>query len=124
MGREVKLEAKIQAELTEFLEARGWLVERMIGNALQKGIPDLFCYHPKYEYRWIDCKRPVGHSFTKAQRRKWPEWEAKGVGIWILTSADNNEYAKLFKPPNWRDYWKDSYGELINLEDVLNNIRL
>ena len=35
-------ERKIQRALIAFLNARGWLVERMIGNAFQMGIPDLF----------------------------------------------------------------------------------
>ena len=116
------LEQKIQDELIEFLGARGWLVERMIGNALQRGIPDLFLYHRKYEYRWVDVKRPDKYSFTKAQKEKWPRWTQYGVGIWILTGANDTEYAKLFQPPNWRAYWKDSWGTPINVDEVLDLI--
>jgi hypothetical protein len=99
-------EFTIQKNLIAFLSARGWLVERMVGNAFQSGIPDLYCYHPKWGERWIDAKVEGHYSFTKAQRIKWPRWESFGVGIWILTAADQEEYNKLFAPPNWRDYWK------------------
>ena len=33
-----------------------------------------------------------------------------GIGIWILTAATQDEYDKLFKLPNWRAYWKESWG--------------
>jgi len=99
----------IRADLVEFLETRGWLVEIFIGNAFQTGVPDLYCYHKKWGERWIDAKQPKRYTFTKAQRHKWPKWEAAGVGIWILTAATQAEYDKLFKPPNWRSYWKASW---------------
>lgn len=112
----------IQQDLIKFLDARGWLVERMIGNAYQMGIPDLYCHHPKWSYRWIDVKQPNKYSFTKEQKRKWPEWEQKGVGIWILTAANQEEYDKLFAPPNWRDYWKASWGELPDVDALLDEL--
>ncbi|MCA9070154.1 MAG: hypothetical protein KDA84_14575 [Planctomycetaceae bacterium] len=112
-------EYKIQAELIDFLEKRGWLVERMIGNAYQQGIPDLYIHHPQHDYRWIDVKRPDGqYTFTKAQKTKWPLWDAFGVGIWILVGADQSEYDKLFAPPNWKSYWKDSWGPIGQQLDI------
>jgi hypothetical protein len=108
----------IQEELREFLEARGWLVERMIGNAFQVGIPDLYCRHPKWGERWIDVKNAKSYSFTKAQRHKWPIWEKFNCGIWILTGATEAEYAKLFQKPNWREFWKPSYDKMANEFDV------
>lgn len=111
-------EYHIQEKLITFLDARGWLVERMVGNAYQKGIPDLYLFHPDYEYRWVDVKRPDGsYSFTKDQKKKWPVWDSYGVGIWILVAATQSEYDKLFAPPNWKDYWKSSWGP-INPEPV------
>jgi len=93
----------------EFLRTRGWLVERMIGNAFQTGIPDLFCWHPKWGGRWIDVKNPERYSFTQSQKIKWPLWEKFKLGVWILTDATQEEYDKLFEPPNFRDFWKDSW---------------
>lgn len=107
----------IQQELIAYLEARGWLVERMIGNAFQTGIPDLYCHHPKWGERWIDVKNAGRYSFTKAQKRKWPQWEKAGVGIWILTAANQVSYDKLFGPPNWRQYVKKSW-KIPTLEDI------
>lgn len=100
----------IQGDLVKYLECRGWLVERMIGNAFQTGVPDLFCYHKKWGYRWIDVKQPKKYSFTRAQKIKWPLWESHGVGIWILTAANQEEYDKLFAAPNWRSYAKASWN--------------
>jgi hypothetical protein len=112
----------IQQSLISFLEARGWLVERMIGNAFQTGIPDLYCHHPRWGYRWIDVKQPDKYTFTKAQKRKWPRWEQAGVGIWILTAATQQEYDKLFASPNLKYYWKKSWGELPDIDELLKQI--
>lgn len=115
------LEWHIQRDLTVYLKVRGWHVERMIGNAYQTGIPDLYVAHLKWGTRWIDVKRPDStYSFTKAQKLKWPVWESFGIGIWILTGADQENYDKLFKPPNWRDYWKQSWGAIPNVQEMLD----
>ena len=29
--------------------------------------------------------------------------------MWILTAATQEQYDLLFKPPNWRDFWKPSF---------------
>lgn len=86
-----KLEFAIQRELVKFMQTRGWHVERMLANAFQTGIPDLFCYHKKWGMRWVDVKRPGRYSFTLRQRQKWPTWEKAGIGIWILTSATEEQ---------------------------------
>jgi hypothetical protein len=49
-------------------------------------------------------------------------WEQHGVGIWILTSATQAEYDRLFKPPNWRDFWKAKWGELPDIDKLLSEI--
>jgi hypothetical protein len=100
----------IQRDLMKFLRERGWLVERTHGNLFQQGFPDLLVAHPKYGQRWIDVKQPKKYSLTQAQQQKWPVWDHFGVGIWILVAADQENYDRLFQPPNWRDYWKDGYG--------------
>lgn len=113
----------IQRDLVKYLEVRKWLVERMIGNAFQQGIPDLFLYHPKWGYRWVDVKRPgKNYSFTKAQKLKWPVWDSFGVGIWILTAATQEEYDKLFQPPNWKAFWKASWGDIPNIDALLDEL--
>ena len=109
LQQERKLELQIQRELAQFLKDRGWHVERMLADAYQNGIPDLYCFHKKWGHRWVEVKRPDHYSFTKAQRRKWPEWEAAGIPIWILTAATQEQYDLLFKQPNWRDFWRKSF---------------
>ncbi|MEN6367659.1 MAG: hypothetical protein ABFC88_12665 [Thermoguttaceae bacterium] len=108
----------IQRDLIAFLKARGWRVERTHGNLYQTGFPDLYVMHKKWGTRWIDCKQPKKYSFTKAQRIKWPLWEEMGVPIWILTAATQEEYDKLIGPPNWRHYWKASWGNIPTLADI------
>lgn len=95
--------------MVEFLRARRWYVERMLANSHQTGTPDLYCYHTKCSERWVEVKRPNDYSFTRAQRRKWPEREKAGISIWILTAATQQQYDLLFKAPNWREFWKPSY---------------
>lgn len=113
----------IQEDLRKFLQKRGWLVERMVGNAFQYGIPDLYCHHPKYGHRWIDVKNPDSYEFTKHQKVKWPLWDKFGVGIWIIVDATEEEYDKLFKPPNWREYWKEKYDvELEKFKEAMGDL--
>jgi len=115
----VRPEAVIQADLIEFLGARGWLVEHTHGNLYQVGFPDLYLFHKTWGERWVDCKVKGRYSFTNAQKVKWPLWESFGVGIWILTAASDDEYAKLFTKPNWRVYWKKSWGELPSVDELM-----
>lgn len=109
----------IQNKVRDFLTDRGWHVERFIGNALQFGIPDLLAIHPRLGHRWIDIKQPKKFSLTEQQRKKWPVWEHFGEGIWIMTAADQDEYDKLMRKPNWRDYWKPSYGNIPDVESMI-----
>jgi hypothetical protein len=114
-------EQKIQDDLVSYLEARNWLVERLIGNAFQRGIPDLYTFRSDHGGRWIDVKVEGKYTFTKAQRIKWPKWERFGLGIYILTGADQANYDKLFAPPNWRDYWKPQW-ELPDVDALLDEM--
>jgi hypothetical protein len=115
-------EYKIQKDIIVFLTARGWHVERIIGNAYQSGLPDLVAFNPKWGTRWIEIKNDGRYTFTKAQRRKFPVFERYNVGIWILTSATQEQYDLLFKEPNWRDYWKDSWGDIPDIDKLLAEI--
>lgn len=116
-------EHKIQIALIDFLQNREWLVEATHGNAYQKGFPDLYAAHVRHGQRWIDCKVEGKYSFTKAQILKWPQFEAKGIGIWILTGATEEQYDRLFRPPNMRDYWKARYGELTDIDQLLRDLK-
>lgn len=121
----------IQERFKDFLSGRGWLVERVIGNAFQKGLPDLFLGHPQHGWRWVDIKVFGKYSFTKPQRQKWPIWEQYGIGIWILGAASEEEctvqhmateYNKLFEPPNWRQFWKSSWDEKDDIDKMLDEL--
>jgi hypothetical protein len=122
--RSERPEYKIQCAFVAYLEARGWLVERIVGMAFQSGLPDLFVAHPKWGQRWVEIKNPERYSFTKRQKQKWPKWEAKGIGIWIVTSADQAGYDVLFGPPNWRQFVKSGWHipTLSEIDDLLDEI--
>ena len=109
----MKLEKMIQDEIREFLWVYGWKVERMHGNAFQKGIPDLYATHAMHGPRWIEVKPPTGYSFTNSQLKNFPEFERHGDKIWILCAGTKEEYDKLFKPPNWRQYLKPRHIKLM-----------
>jgi len=112
----------IQRDLIRFLRDREWLVERLIGNAFQMGIPDLYCFRRDFGERWIDVKAPGRYTFTKEQKKKWPLWDAMGLGVYILTAANQSEYDKLFAPPNWKDYWKSSWGDIPDIDALLDEL--
>lgn len=95
-------EKAIQAGIRKALEADGWLVAKTHGGRFMKGWPDLWCCHPEHGYRWIEVKRPKGGKLTDAQARRFPEWDAFGVKIWILT--DEEEIPLLWKAPNWKNW--------------------
>lgn len=99
----------IRRDIKQMLEVHGWHVEIMHGSAFQFGIPDLYCFQRKWGERWIDAKNPDRYSFTRQQKIKWPIWERVGIGVWILVAGTQEEYDKLFQPPNWRDYWKPTW---------------
>lgn len=121
-------EDRIQGQVISFLEARGWLVEKMHGNAFQKGIPDLYCFNPSIGgpeglHRWVDIKVKGQHRYTKSQCQKWPLWESIGLGVWIMMGATDEWYSKLFGPPNFRDYWKPSYDKYCQtVEDIIKEM--
>jgi hypothetical protein len=108
--------------LKSFLKDRGWNVEQTHGNLYQTGFPDLYVAHSKWGQRWIDCKQPKRYSFTRDQKRKWPLWDTFGIGIWILTGANQAQYDVLFGPPNWRSYWKDSWGQIPDIDELLQQL--
>lgn len=96
-------EAKIQKAIIKMLEIKGWWVKATHGNAHTQGWPDLYLTHPSFGTRWVEVKLPdmKGSKFTKAQLRDFPNFCNLGGGVWILTAATEEEYAKLFTDPNW-----------------------
>ena len=100
------LEEKIRESVIRKLRMLEWFVKIMHMNMFTSGFPDLFCAHYKYGIRLVEIKQPrvEDSSFTPAQLENFPKMEAAGVGIWILVSDSDQEYAKLFKAPNWRQY--------------------
>jgi len=111
----------IQQAIIKFLTVRGWHVERLIGNAYQSGLPDLYICHRKFGQRWVEIKNKDQYEFTRAQKAKFPVLDSFKVGIWIMTDATEDEYDKLFDPPNWECYWKASYGA-IDIDELMDNL--
>ena len=113
-------EAALQARIVPWLQERGWHVEVMHGNVFQKGIPDLLLYRADHGYKWVDVKLFVGSVLTKAQCQKWPKWDKAGMQIHIMRDCTDEEYQKIFGPPNWREMWKPRYDAYVReLDDIL-----
>ncbi len=96
-----KPESKIQSEIISYLKVRDWFVRPVGPSAASCGWPDLYAAHFRFGPRWIEVKRPIGYQFTPAQIETFPLLGAHGVGVWVLTAADDDEVMKLFKPANW-----------------------
>ena len=118
-------ETVLQEEIVRFLETRGWMVQNMHGNVFQKGVPDLYCYHPHLggcdgKHRWIDVKRAESHTYTKDQCQKWPFWKP---GVWIMMGATEEWYCKLFEPCNFMEYWKPRYDKYLRpIDEIISEI--
>lgn len=93
-------EALIQDALIAYLKQRDWFVKVLHGNMYQSGLPDLYAVKRRYGQRFIEVKNPKKFKFTSAQWEDFPRLVAEGVGIWVLTAATDEEYEKLFQPPN------------------------
>lgn len=95
-----------------YLKAKGWHVEKTHGSQFQMGFPDLYCMHPQYGQRWVECKvlRNGNVHFEDTQKNKFPVWIAHGVKIWIVYGTDmrgvngikelHDMYMSLFKEAN------------------------
>lgn len=96
-------EAIIQEAIVRKLRQLEWLVMITHGSIYQAGFPDLYCAHSKYGARWIDVKDPArrGDIFTPAQHISFPKLYAHGIGVWILTSDNDDQIALLHKPCNF-----------------------
>jgi hypothetical protein len=101
--RHARTEEKIQAEITLYLQRREWVVKSTFGTPYSYGWPDLYAAHKEYGPRWIEVKTPVG-NLRETQVIFITDFALTGVGVWVLKADTPEEYAKLFKPPNWKDY--------------------
>lgn len=93
-------EKKIQDDIIDRLKKTDWWVKRLIGNALQFGVPDLVAARAEYGTKWIEVKYWDRFSFTKAQLIEFPKMIAAGMPIYILFGASDGEMNRLFKPSN------------------------
>ncbi len=96
-----KPESILQDRIVDLLKLHDWYCKETHGNIYQSGLPDIYACHKRYGARWIEVKMPTGYCFTPAQIDTFPEFAAKGVGIWIFTAATEEQYELLFGPPNW-----------------------
>jgi hypothetical protein len=99
-------EAKIQKQIIDYLQMRGWMVCILHANAHQSGLPDLFIARRGLGSRFVEVKQPKKYVFTEAQCEVFSKFAANDVGIWILTSATEHEYKKLFNVCNWWAYFE------------------
>jgi hypothetical protein len=97
-------ERKIQDAIICYLRNLGWFVMESHGNLYMNGWPDLYATHSSYGARWIEVKNPDAYSFTPAQLDTFPKMCSNGSGVWVLGAANDDEYHKLFNPPNWYIY--------------------
>lgn len=104
-NRKTGPEAKIQEDIIKALRAAEWIVVVTHGNIYQHGLPDLYCAHKLHGSRWLEVKNTKGsYSFTPAQLELFPLLSSKGVGIWVLGSAEPSELQLLLGPANWWAY--------------------
>ena len=105
-------EKRIRTRIKKYMEDRDWRIDITHGNKYQSGFPDLHCYHLEYGLRWVDSKNPKRYAYTKPQIKLWPKWAEVGCGVWIMFEGDDKNYAALFKPPNFMDFWKPRYDKI------------
>ena len=102
-------EVIIQAAIVKKLTMMGYLVMETHGNLFQMGFPDLYITHFDTGGKWVEVKNPLAYDFTPAQRKYFPQLNAHGTPIWILTSDSDEEIKKLSRPQNWMYYLKGMY---------------
>ncbi len=99
-------EAIIQEKIVARLRLLTWFVKETHGNLYQSGLPDLYASHRVYGPRWIEVKNPLKYCWTAAQKIDFPQFMTNGSPIWVLTSDEDSEINKLFKPSNLWFYMK------------------
>jgi len=90
----------IQQDIRKFLELRGWIVRVISAGLHNIGLPDLLGMHKKYGLRLIEVKNPASFSFTSAQYKWYPIYCKNGGPVYIMTGANEENYARLFRSSN------------------------
>lgn len=102
-------EKVVQARIREMLGARGIVTEKIWGNAINFGFPDLFCGR-----FWIEVKAP-GKKLRDDQVEWFERW-VDGMGatayvcddprkLWSIISLDGTCTGKAGSAPtNWREF--------------------
>lgn len=103
---------KIVNPFSEYLRYQGWHVKKTHGNQYTAGWPDLYCMHPSYTPRWVECKINYDGQIhvTPDQMAELPKWIAHGCYFWVIVGHDfrglsgkaelHRAYQKLFGKPN------------------------
>ena len=93
-------ESRLQEKIVRMLRLQEWTVIPTHGNLYQGGFPDLYCFHYVYGVRWVEVKIEERVSFTKYQLYYFPLMR----NVWVLCGTSDQEYLKLFRPPNVHRY--------------------
>lgn len=96
-----KPETILQDAIVKMLRGKSWVVKETHGNLYQSGFPDVYAAHIKYGSRWIEVKNPKGYRFQPSQLQFFKQLSSVGVGVWVLTGSEEEDYKKLFMPANW-----------------------
>ncbi len=95
-------EAKGARRLVLYMEARGWVCDKLGGSKYASGWPDFWCFHPKFGERWVETKAPGG-KLRPSQIKRFTRWAKHGIKIYVL--EDEKHYQRLFgQEDNWRRY--------------------
>jgi Holliday junction resolvase-like predicted endonuclease len=93
------LESKIQKSIRDALEARGWLVTKLI-RCSEAGWPDLMAIRSGIVV-FIEVKRP-GCKPTKLQEHRMNQLRRKGAWCFTLSDAAQVAHIDTFRPTDGR----------------------
>jgi hypothetical protein len=94
-------ETKATKGLKDLMVAHGWSFVKIHGNKYQMGLPDVYAYHIRHGYRWIEVK--IAPNFLEhTQVVRFKDMSRQGIGVWILRGRE--DYDLLFRPPNYLQF--------------------
>ena len=112
-----KPETLLQQDVIKILRYHEWFVMPTHGNAYQQGFPDLFCFHQRYDYKWVEVKLPNNYSFTASQEIYFKEIKK----VWLMQRSSTDEYKRLFSHPNWYMYIKPEHKQKVFKESKIQS---